>query len=152
MGCISVAKVILACKVVVQFFLWRFDEATKRTQLYKPENLLIITTITLTHASPSFFVFVIGEFQVKWEYVLYMFRLWMVFCWYGGMNLMNSKSKMKWKIVTNKFKLSGAHADKESVNKNISKGIYFSKYQQFQRLWQGYTHQTPTVFILYIFV
>ena len=74
------------------------------------------------------------------------------------MHLMNCKSKI---VIKQTFKCS-ACADKESDNRKINKGFYFSKCNtthrkkccelQFWRIWQGYTHPTPTVSIAYILV
>ena len=167
MGCISIAKVILVCKVVLQSqvphthsFLWRFDQATKKNTIqnvcqHNSIHFILQARKSINHynsdSCPPFFLFFLclrslGNF--RWNENICMIRLWMVFCWYCGVHLMNCKSKMKWKIVINIYKLSGARVDKELVNKNINK--YFSKYQQFRRLWQRYIK--PNCFIAYIFV
>jgi len=93
-----------------------------------------------------------------------MVRLWMVFllilwCTYT-VHLMNCKSKMKWKIVIiQTFKWTCWQRIRQQ---KINKGCYFSKCNtthrkkccelQFWRIWQGYTHPTPTVSIAYILV
>ena len=121
MWCISIAKFILACEVVVQsqlphtqLFLWRFHQATKKNIIQKCLSAqtnkfhftcqkiyfsLLLWLIPPLLFFSFFFEFVIGERVYIHVDGQTLDGILLILWCNHTVHLMNCKSKMKWKIV-----------------------------------------------------